>query len=154
MIPFNELLLIFLFQSVSSKVHGQTLGPYSYYFLFRQQFTTHPSQIWRSDPSRGYTWLALSNDSTCSHQLDTHSAGENQLDIHSAGESIKGGEVLGMSRGFAVSLGFSNRQLVSYVNTGLNSNDWNDKCRKRVKSVATKRVSSWRHEMSSEFQAR
>ena len=36
----------------------------------------HPTQIWRSDPSRGYTWLALSNDSTCSHQLDTHSAGQ------------------------------------------------------------------------------
>ena len=45
-------------------------------FLVGPLIIIHPTQIWRSDPSRGYTWLALSNDSTCSHQLDTHSAGQ------------------------------------------------------------------------------
>ena len=121
-----ELIHIFLFQSVSSKVLGQTLHSFSYNFVFPQQLTNHPSQIWRSDPSRGYTWLALSNDSTCSHQLDTHSAGEI----------------------------FKQTIIVSCVNTGLNSNDWYDKCRQMVKSVSTKWLSSWWHEMSSGFKAR
>jgi len=48
--------------------------------------------IWRSDPSRGYTWLALSNDSTCSHQLDTHSAGYETLQLHSLQQPLEPGQ--------------------------------------------------------------
>jgi len=39
--------------------------------------------IFKSDLSRGYTWLALSNDSTCTHQLFSHSAGYETLQLHS-----------------------------------------------------------------------
>jgi len=39
--------------------------------------------IYKEDQARGYTWLALSNDSTCTHQLDSHSAGYETLQLHS-----------------------------------------------------------------------
>ena len=32
---------------------------------------------------RGYTWLGLSNDSTCTHQLFSHSAAYETLQLHS-----------------------------------------------------------------------
>ena len=118
-----ELIHIFLFQSVSSKVLGQTLHSFSYNFVFPQQLTNHPSQIWRSDPSRGYTWLALSNDSTCSHQLDTHSAGE--IFKGRSSEDAKGlFHVWGtgaswIGEGFESSLGILKQTIiVSCVNTG------------------------------------
>ena len=107
----------------------------------------YPTQIWKSDPSRGYTWLALSNDSTCSHQLDTHSAGQHQ-----------NGGILGMSGGCHGIWGsqhilpwswVSKHAIVSDMKSGLKSNDWYDKCRQMLKSVATKWLSSWWHEMSS-----
>lgn len=43
--------------------------------------------IYKEDLSRGYTWLALSNDSTCTHQLDSHSAGYETLQLHSLKQS-------------------------------------------------------------------
>jgi len=44
--------------------------------------------IYKEDLSRGYTWMALSNDSTCTNQLDSHSAGYENLQLHSLKKSL------------------------------------------------------------------
>jgi len=44
--------------------------------------------IFKEDLSRGYTWMAMSNDSTCTNQLDSHSAGYETLQLHSLKKSL------------------------------------------------------------------
>jgi len=39
--------------------------------------------IYKEDLARGFAWMALSNDSTCTHQLHSHSAGYETLQLHS-----------------------------------------------------------------------
>ena len=48
-----------------------------------------PFQIYKADLARGYTWMALSNDSTCTHQLDSHSAGYETLQLHSMKQPLR-----------------------------------------------------------------